>query len=113
MFKLDIQIGNFIIDLSIGFKESDKRKKKQKEENADTSADVQLSFFDEEEALIEYGNDIREMAKRFESDIKTQGNIYQIPDSSDIPPNYHISSDIEIITDKFEKEVEDIIEGRR
>ena len=39
--------------------------------------------------------------------------IYDIPTYEDIPPKYQINDDVEIITDKFEKEVEDLYEGRR
>ena len=52
-------------------------------------------------------------ARKFEKELSNLEGIYNIPDNSDIPPKYNISDDVEIITERFEKEVEDIIEGRR
>ena len=57
-------------------------------------------------------SEIAKIANQFQDEIKNS-MIYDIPDYSDIPPRYRIQDDVEIITDKFEKEVEDIIEGRR
>ena len=51
-------------------------------------------------------------AKRFEEELKNMG-IYDIPNASDLPPTYGISDDVEIITDEFEKEQQDMIERRR
>ena len=50
---------------------------------------------------------------KFEKELSNLEGIYNIPDNSDIPPKFNISDDVEIITERFEKEVEDIIEGRR
>lgn len=60
-------------------------------------------------------------ASQFEEELKSMG-IYDIPETPDefnienpdIPQRYNnINDDVEIITDKYEKEIEDIIEGRR
>ena len=51
-------------------------------------------------------------AEQFEKELQQFG-IYDIPDTSDMPPRFNISDDVEIITDSYEKEVEDVIEGRR
>lgn len=60
-------------------------------------------------------------ASQFEEELKSIG-IYDIPETPDefnienpdIPQRFNnINDDVEIITDKYEKEIEDIIEGRR
>lgn len=55
---------------------------------------------------------IAQIANQFQKELNSS-QIYDIPDYSDIPPRYQIQDDVEIITDSFEKEVEDIMEGRR
>lgn len=62
------------------------------------------NYFDESNIAL--------LAKQYEKELDTNG-LYDIPYTSDIPPKYQIQDDVEIITDRFEKEVEDIIEGRR
>lgn len=56
---------------------------------------------------------ISEQAKVFEADLRNSDGIYNIPSYSDIPPRHNIQDDVEIITERFEREVEDIYEGRR
>ena len=51
-------------------------------------------------------------AEQFERELQQFG-IYDIPDTSDMPPRFNIADDVEIITDSYEKEIEDVIEGRR
>ncbi len=48
----------------------------------------------------------------FEEELKHMG-IYDIPNASDIPPTFEIQDDVEIITNEFEKEQQDMIERRR
>ena len=57
-------------------------------------------------------SEIQSQALRFEEELKTLG-IYDIPDTSDIAPTFEIQDDVEIITNDFEKEQEDMIKDRR
>ena len=77
-------------------------------------------IFDEEQEEIP-SSFVDLKASQFEEELKSIG-IYDIPESPDefnienpdIPQRYNnINDDVEIITDKYEKEIEDIIEGRR
>ena len=67
---------------------------------------------EEEEEVYTPPTDIELQAKRFEEELKTLG-IYDIPNASDIPLTYEIQDDVEIITNEFEKEQQDMIERRR
>ena len=89
--------------------------------NAETPIDVKsntqekINFSDEieeEEEVYTPPTDIELQAKRFEEELKTLG-IYDIPNASDIPSTYEIQDDVEIITNEFEKEQQDMIERRR
>lgn len=73
----------------------------------------QLNFFDESKDLDANNSPIFSKAEEFERDLARKSAIYEIPYTSDIPKRKAISDDVEIITDRFEKEVEDIVEGRR
>ena len=57
-------------------------------------------------------SEIQSQALRFEEELKTFG-IYDIPDTSDIAPTFEIQDDVEIITNEFEKEQQDMIKDRR
>ena len=57
-------------------------------------------------------SEIQSQALRFEEELKTLG-IYDIPDTSDIAPTFEIQDDVEIITNEFEKEQQDMIKDRR
>lgn len=70
----------------------------------ETPIDVQAQKFAEELSILE--------ASALEELNLNPGTIYDVPEE-DIPLRYNISDDVEIITDKFEREVEDIYEGRR
>ena len=48
----------------------------------------------------------------YAEELKHMG-IYDIPNASDIPPTFEIQDDVEIITNEFEKEQQDMIERRR
>ena len=56
---------------------------------------------------------ISKQASIFEEELRSSDALYDIPSDSDIPPRHNIQDDVEIITDRFEREVEDIYEGRR
>lgn len=57
--------------------------------------------------------EISKQAKKFSDELKEVdiNGLYDIDENSELP-RYGISSDVEIITDSYEKEQEDIIEGR-
>ena len=57
-------------------------------------------------------SEIQSQALRFEEELKNIG-IYDIPNTSDIAPTYEIQDDVEIITNEFEKEQQDMIQDRR
>ena len=57
-------------------------------------------------------SDIENQALAFEREL-ANAQIYDIPNASDIAPNHKISDDVEVITERFEKELEDLYEGRR
>lgn len=87
--------------------------------NADKSADKgkisekpiyeEFEVYDEE---VTETSQVLLQAEQFEKELANIG-IYDIPDTSDIAPNFNISDDVEIITDEFEKEMQDLIERRR
>lgn len=52
-------------------------------------------------------------ASLFEQELRNSENLYDIPTNSDIPPKYQIQDDVEVITESFERELEDLYEGRR
>ena len=107
MIKLEINLFGLSVYLNITKvpKNADKRIKHEEHEETPIYEDNPTeNLFDESE--------IAKIANQFQDEIKNS-MIYDIPDYSDIPPRYRIQDDVEIITDKFEKEVEDIIEGRR
>lgn len=56
---------------------------------------------------------ISQQARIFEEELRSSDALYDIPSDSDIPPRHNIQDDVEIITDRFEREIEDIYEGRR
>lgn len=118
MIKLYLKFFCFELNLDINKCKSEKECI-HKEEDVETPIDdnseyeEQLDFFDEIEALNTNNSPIFSKAEEFERELAKQGAIYDIPYTSDIPKRNAISDDVEIITDSFEKEVEDIIEGRR
>lgn len=123
MIQLYLNIFGLIVDLNIAIPK--RRKPIDANEvpiNVDeTPIDVKsntqekINFSDEiEEEEVNHiePTSIELQAKRFEEELKTLG-IYDIPNASDIPPTYEIQDDVEIITNEFEKEQQDMIERRR
>lgn len=117
ILDLHIKIFNLRLNLFI------KYEKKHKDEtpidntsngyqNADNLESNEIVDFDDfsDEELSTF---ISEQAKVFEAELRSSDALYDIPSYSDIPPRHNIQDDVEIITDRFEREVEDIYEGRR
>ena len=116
MIHVYFSLFGVIFDLNVNFP---KRKKPNNEDktpiNVDSTSQEKINFSDEieeEENLYTPPTDIELQAKRFEEELKSIG-IYDIPNASDLPPTYGINDDVEIITDEFEKEQQDMIERRR
>ena len=89
------------IDENIAQKEYNSFDEKEHEEYVDSEEHVEIKL-----------SEIQSQALRFEEDLKSMG-IYDIPSTSDIAPTYEIQDDVEIITNDFEKEQEDMIKDRR
>lgn len=116
MIHVYFSLFGVIFDLNVNFP---KRKKPNNEDktpiNVDSTSQEKINFSDEieeEENVYTPPTDIELQAKRFEEELKSIG-IYDIPNASDLPPTYGINDDVEIITDEFEKEQQDMIERRR
>ena len=109
MIQLYLNIFGLIVDLNVSIP------KRRKPKNVKSNTQEKINFSDEieeEEEVYTPPTDIELQAKRFEEELKTLG-IYDIPNASDIPPTYEIQDDVEIITNEFEKEQQDMIERRR
>ena len=117
MIHVYFNLFGVILDLNVNFP---KRKKPNNEDktpiNVNSTSQEKINFSDEiineEETLETPPTPIELQAKRFEEELKHIG-IYDIPNASDLPPTYGINDDVEIITDEFEKEQQDMIERRR
>ena len=116
MIHVYFNLFGVILDLNVNFP---KRKKPNNEDktpiNVNSTSQEKINFSDEieeEENVYTPPTDIELQAKRFEEELKSIG-IYDIPNASDLPPTYGINDDVEIITDEFEKEQQDMIERRR
>ena len=116
MIHVYFSLFGVIFDLNVNFP---KRKKPNNEDktpiNVESTSQEKINFSDEieeEENVYTPPTDIELQAKRFEEELKSIG-IYDIPNASDLPPIYGINDDVEIITDEFEKEQQDMIERRR
>ena len=124
MFEFYLCIFNFVIEINFR-----KRKKEDKtsckvdfdDDKVDVNADINVK--DEKD---EKDENLENLEKPEISDIELQANkfaeelasykpdangLYDI-DEKDELPQYAFSPDVEIITDNYEKEVEDKIEGR-
>lgn len=116
MIQLYLNIFGLIVDLNVAIPK--RRKPKNVDETPiDVKSNTQekINFSDEmeEEEVNHIEPTVIELqAKRFEEELKHMG-IYDIPNASDIPPTYEIQDDVEIITNEFEKEQQDMIERRR
>lgn len=116
MIHVYFSLFGVIFDLNVNFP---KRKKPNNEDktpiNVNSTSQEKINFSDEikeEENVYTPPTDIELQAKRFEEELKSIG-IYDIPNASDLPPTFGINDDVEIITDEFEKEQQDMIERRR
>lgn len=108
MIQLYLNIFGLIVDLNVAVP----KRRKPKNDNINTQEKINFSDEIEEEANHVEPTLIELQAKRFEEELNNMG-IYDIPNASDIPPTYEIQDDVEIITNEFEKEQQDMIERRR
>nr|DAP93643.1 MAG TPA: hypothetical protein [Caudoviricetes sp.] len=109
MIQLYLNIFGLIVDLNVAVP----KRRKPKNDNINTQEKINFSDeIEEEEANHVEPTLIELQAKRFEEELNNMG-IYDIPSASDIPPTYEIQDDVEIITNEFEKEQQDMIERRR
>lgn len=113
MFKLEMRLFGIHINIDIFRKVS--------ADKSVVNADKHIESYDEnineinenaEESDITL-SEIELTASRFEEELKRTGAIFDMPDISDYPKRYGITDDVEIITERYEKEFEDIMEGRR
>ena len=116
MIELHLKIFGLTVDLEVKIPS---RKKPndviETPNNVNSTDNNKINFVDEVEDVEETYKEptvIELQAKRFEEELKHMG-IYDIPNASDLPPTYGINDDVEIITDEFEKEQQDMIERRR
>ena len=141
MFKFHLCIFNFVIEINI-FRNKKKNKtklsvdfdeegEKVAEEHAEMPKDTsnkpaETNFSDVKKEQIENPEEVFPEMSEEPSEISLRANLfaeelakreidenglYDIPEDSEIP-SYRFSPDVEIITDDYEKEVEDKIEGR-
>lgn len=109
MIQLYLNIFGLIVDLNVAIPKC----RKPKNDNINTQEKINFSDEIEEEEVNHVEPTVIELqAKRFEEELKHMG-IYDIPNASDIPPTFEIQDDVEIITNEFEKEQQDMIERRR
>lgn len=116
MIHVYFSLFGVIFDLNVNFPKRKKPNNIDKtpiNDNINTQEKINFSDeIEEEENVYTPPTDIELQAKRFEEELKSIG-IYDIPNASDLPPTYGINDDVEIITDEFEKEQQDMIERRR
>ena len=110
MIKLEINL--FGISIYLNVTKSPKNADKRKEQEIHEEYEETPIYEDNPTDYLFDESKIAQIANQFQDELKSS-TIYDIPDYSDIPPKYQIQDDVEIITDSFEKEVEDIIVGRR
>ena len=141
MFKFHLCIFNFVIEINI-FRNKKKNKtklsvdfdeegEKVAEEHDETPKNIsnkpaETNFSDVKKEQIENPEEVFPEMSEKPSEISLRANLfaeelakrevdenglYDIPEDSEIP-SYRFSPDVEIITDDYEKEVEDKIEGR-
>ena len=117
MIELHLKIFGLTVDLEVKIPS---RKKPndviETPNNVNITDNNKINFVDENideeyESKVE-PTSIELQAKQFEEELKHMG-IYDIPNASDLPPTYGINDDVEIITNEFEKEQQDMIENRR
>lgn len=141
MFKFHLCIFNLVIEINI-FRNNKKNKTKfsvdydedyegDAEKHDKTPKDTsnkpsETNFSDVKKEQIENSEEVFPEMSEEPSEISLRANLfaeelakreidenglYDIPEDSEIP-SYHFSPDVEIITDEYEREVEDKIEGR-
>ena len=116
MIELHLKIFKLTVDLVINVP---KRVKPNAAEPKEKPINESINIYDEIEneldapqTPINVLSDIENQALAFEREL-ANAQIYDIPNASDIAPNHKISDDVEVITERFEKELEDLYEGRR
>ena len=116
MIKLDICIFGICLKLDLHIhrvpKNADKCNQELNTEEHEESDNQTPIYEDNPSNYLFDESKIAQIANQFQEELK-HSEIYDIPDYSDIPKRNNIQDDVEIITDKFEKEIEDILEGRR
>lgn len=141
MFKFHLCIFNFVIEINI-FRNKKKNKTKLSvdfdEEGEKVAKELDgmpkytsnkpadINFSDVKKEQIENPEEVFPEMSEESSEISLRANLfaeelakreidenglYDIPEDSEIP-SYRFSPDVEIITDEYEREVEDKIEGR-
>ena len=141
MFKFHLCIFNLVIEINIFRNKKngktklsvdfDEEGEKVAEEHAEMPKDIsnkpaETNFSDVKKEQIENPEEVFPEMSEEPSEISLRANLfaeelakreidenglYDIPEDSEIP-SYRFSPDVEIITDDYEKEVEDKIEGR-
>ena len=141
MFKFHLCIFNFVIEINIFRNKKngktklsvdfDEEGEKVAEEHDETPKNIsnkpaEINFSDVKKEQIENPEEVFPEMSEESSEISLRANLfaeelakreidenglYDIPEDSAIP-SYRFSPDVEIITDDYEKEVEDKIEGR-
>ena len=119
MIDLHLNILGINLKLYVRFPELKRKKKVNAEKIEEKSINESINIYDEIEneldapqTPINVLSDIENQALAFERELANT-QIYDIPNASDIAPNHKISDDVEVITERFEKELEDLYEGRR
>lgn len=119
MIDLHLDIFGINLKLYVRFPKLKRKKKVKAEKVEENPINKSIDFYDEIEneldapqTPINVLSDIENQALAFEREL-ANAQIYDIPNASDIAPNHKISDDVEVITERFEKELEDLYEGRR
>lgn len=119
MIDLHLDIFGINLKLYVRFPELKRKKKVNAEKIEENPINESINIYDEIEneldapqTPINVLSDIENQALTFEREL-ANAQIYDIPNASDIVPNHKISDDVEVITERFEKELEDLYEGRR
>ena len=119
MIDLHLNIFGINLKLYVRFPELKRKKRVKAEKVEENPINKSIDFYDEIEneldapqTPINVLSDIENQALTFERELANT-QIYDIPNASDIAPNHKISDDVEVITERFEKELEDLYEGRR
>ena len=119
MIDLHLDIFGINLKLYVRFPELKRKKKVNAEKIEENPINKSINIYDEIEneldapqTPINVLSDIENQALTFERELANT-QLYDIPNASDIAPNHKISDDVEVITERFEKELEDLYEGRR